>query len=90
MSDYSQFMEAQRQALEQQPEVFHFRADQDASGCYWVFASRQDHGAVKMPVEFASSLADRVRAKQPTAAERIDGSVEDGRRYAVESGRTIC
>ena len=55
MSNFQEFQEDQLRLLEQNPEAFDFRADQDAEGIYWIMASHidrdglHDRGSLKIP-----------------------------------------
>ena len=83
-SDYDEFRAEQRRTLEEDPEAFEFRADQDPDGIYWIIASRNGHGVLKIPLECASAYADRIRAQHPEVARHVDRCVEDGRSYAKD------
>lgn len=68
--------------LEEDPEVFEFRAD-PIEEIYQVIASRRDSGALGLPLDWASSYADRIRVKHPAIANHIDKCVKDARRYSA-------
>lgn len=68
--------------LEEDPGAFEFRAD-PIEEIYQVIASRRDSGALGLPLDWASSYADRIRVKHPAIANHIDQCVKDARRYSV-------
>ena len=79
-----------REAILREPESFDIHEDPDPN-FDWLFRiwfKRKDHPSHGIRVKDASAIADQIRPRHPSVADKIVKCVERAQRYAKDSHRT--